>query len=195
MEPRRGGTRVRSRDFQSVRRRGRPCGVGVGRARVTARAVTASVMVAVTASVLVAATITVTVAGCAARPGAAPTLYAQLGERPGLDRLVDRLLREMAADERIARHFRSADIARFREQLTLHLCEVAGGPCRYEGASMLEVHRGMGIREADFNALVEALIRVMEGLRLPTATQNELLAALAPMQPDIVEGRRERRRE
>jgi hemoglobin len=132
-------------------------------------------------------------AGAAGDERAPASLYASLGGSAGIDDLVDRFLRELADDRRIAHHFADTDVARLRRNLSDQLCEISGGPCRYTGDPMADVHRGMGIREGDFNALVEDLIAAMDGAGLGTGVQNQLLARLAPMRGDIVEGRRERR--
>jgi hemoglobin len=125
-------------------------------------------------------------AACAAPQLDRRPLYEQLGGEAGLDALVDRFLRELAADPDAAPQFRGADVKRFRAQLTLHLCQTFDGPCRYEGASLSEVHRGMAISEREFNAVVEDLWRAMEALRIPTPVQNRVLARLAPMREEVV---------
>jgi hemoglobin len=126
---------------------------------------------------------------CQANPLAPPgrTLYHELGELDGIDALVEQFLFNLADDERINRHFADSDIERFREKLVEHFCALAGGPCTYTGDDMRRVHGGMGIGHADFNALVEDLIEAMEARGTPTATQNRLLALLAPMHADIIE--------
>jgi len=125
--------------------------------------------------------------GCATPPQLdRRTLYEQLGGAAGLDALVDRFLRELASDADARPHFAGADIARFRAQLTLHLCQTFDGPCRYEGAPLEEVHRGMAISQRAFNGVVEDLWRAMEALDLPTPVQNRVLARLAPMREQIV---------
>lgn len=113
-------------------------------------------------------------------------LYEQLGGEAGLAALVDRFLRELALDPDAAPHFRGADVKRFRTQLTLHLCQTFDGPCRYEGAALPEVHRGMAITQREFNAVVDDLWRAMEALRIPTPVQNRVLARLAPMREQVV---------
>jgi hemoglobin len=123
------------------------------------------------------------------------SLYGSLGGREGIADLVDRFLRELADDRRIAHHFADTDIARLRRQLEDLLCELSGGPCRYTGDPMTDVHRGLGVSQGDFNALVEDLIAAMDAAGIGTGAQNRLLARLAPMRGDIVEGRRERRRQ
>jgi hemoglobin len=51
---------------------------------------------------------------------------------------------------------------------------------------MLESHRDLEITKADFNALVEVLQLAMDARGLPFATQNRLLALLAPLHRQIV---------
>lgn len=124
--------------------------------------------------------------GCASPQLDRRPLYEQLGGEAGLAALVDRFLRELALDADAAPQFRGVDVKRFRTQLTLHLCQTFDGPCRYEGAGLAEVHRGMQISQREFNAVVEDLVRAMESLRLPTPVQNRVLARLAPMREQVV---------
>lgn len=125
-------------------------------------------------------------AACAAPQLDRRPLYDQLGGEPGLAALVDRFLRELAADRDASPQFRGADVKRFRTQLTLHLCQTFDGPCRYEGAGLAEVHRGMQISQREFNAVVEDLVRAMESLHIATPVQNRVLARLAPLREQII---------
>ena len=84
--------------------------------------------------------------------------------------------------------FADTDIERFRDKLAEQLCEVTDGPCSYSGDSMLEAHRHLGVTTAQFNSLVEDLIRAMEREGVPIAAQNALLQRLARMHSDIVAG-------
>ncbi|MDX1705097.1 group 1 truncated hemoglobin [Pseudidiomarina sp.] len=119
-------------------------------------------------------------------PVKAQQLYQELGGRSGISQLVETFILEIAQDDRIIHYFANADIDRFHEMLTIHLCEVSGGPCKYEGAAMRNVHRGMAISTSEFNALVEDLIAAMEAEEIPVGTQNKLLAILAAMRDDII---------
>ena len=51
---------------------------------------------------------------------------------------------------------------------------------------MTTAHAGMAITVADFNALVEDLVKALDQYQVPTAEKQELLNALAPMQTQIV---------
>lgn len=134
-----------------------------------------------------ALSIVILLGGCATRRAAAPTLYERLGGEPGVSLLVETLLGIVAEDLRIVKRFANADIAKLQTLLEEQICDVADGPCTYSGRDMLETHRGMKIREAEFNALVEDLQLAMTRLSIPNGTQNELLAKLAPMHRDIVD--------
>lgn len=121
--------------------------------------------------------------GCASNKGA--TLYDELGGNAGVTAVVDGFLDEIAGDDRVVAFFDETDIDRFREKLIEQICNVSGGPCEYTGDTMVEVHKGMEISEAHFNAIVEDLIHAMENVGVSTPAQNKLLALLAPMHDDI----------
>ena len=51
---------------------------------------------------------------------------------------------------------------------------------------MKTAHAGMKITDADFNALVEDLVKSLDKFKVPAREKNELLAALGGMKGDIV---------
>ncbi|WP_213999352.1 group 1 truncated hemoglobin [Arsukibacterium sp.] len=114
-----------------------------------------------------------------------PALYQRLGAEQGIEAIVDGLLYEIEHDERIVHHFADSDIGRFRAMLAEQLCDLSGGPCQYSGSTMQESHTGFNITLADYDALVEGLIKVMQRQQISIADQNALLALLAPMYKDI----------
>ena len=116
-------------------------------------------------------------AACASAPSA--SLYAALGEMPGIGRLVDALIVEYRADQRINSLFQDTDFEYFKARLIEDICVKAAGPCEYTGLEPAEAHSGMNISEAEFNWFVEDSRLAMEKIGLPVATQNRLLALLA----------------
>ncbi len=114
------------------------------------------------------------------------SLYDALGKQEGIARLTDAFIEEIQYDKRVLPYFLKSDIVRFREKFIEQLCTISGGPCRYTGDTMVDVHSGMDINEHHFNAIVEDLILAMENISLPTSTQNQLLSLLAPMRSDII---------
>ena len=113
-------------------------------------------------------------------------LFHDLGGRDGIATIVDDATSNFLADPRIKATFDNTNMDRFKTNLTDQLCVVAGGPCVYKGQSMHDAHKGLHLTNADFNALVEDLQAGMDKAGVSFATQNRLLARLAPMNRDVV---------
>jgi len=123
----------------------------------------------------------------AAKTSPHPSLYQRLGGKPAIRAVVDDFVANVAADKRINRFFAKTDIARLKLRLVEQICAGSGGPCTYRGRSMKDAHRGMGVANMDFNALVEDLQLSLKRFNVPKREQGELLALLGPMRKDIVE--------
>ncbi len=116
----------------------------------------------------------------------APLLYDELGGQQGLERIVDNFIMEIARNERVLPFFADSNVERFRDMVTEHFCMIADGPCEYTGDTMIQVHTGMQINEAEFNAVVENLMTAMDDAGVPIGAQNRLLARLAPLRSEII---------
>jgi hemoglobin len=105
--------------------------------------------------------------------------------------VVDDFVANVAADDRIKeahkKHFREGDVEGLKRKLVDQVGEATGGPQTYTGKSMKEAHAGLGITDADFDALVAALVRALDQNGVPPAEKDELLGLLAPMRKDVVE--------
>lgn len=124
--------------------------------------------------------------GCAQRPATDDSLYRELGEKPGITRIVEGMLLNVAGDERIVQFFTRVDIAGLRDKLVDKFCVIAGGPCVYSGDTLEESHKGQNLTPSHFNALVENLQAAMDSEGVPTPTQNRLLARLAALRGQII---------
>lgn len=124
--------------------------------------------------------------GAAAMATAPTGLYQALGEKPGITRLMDDFVNRVVKDPRIGGHFKDVKPAALKESLTDQICQLSGGPCKYEGADMKSAHADMDINKGHFNALVEVLQSAMDAQGIPFAQQNRLLALLAPMHRDVI---------
>lgn len=117
---------------------------------------------------------------------AADPLFADMGGKAGIDRLVDVSVRYYLTDPRIKTIFDESNMDRVRAELKTQFCMVAGGPCTYTGHSMKAAHVGLHLTDANFNALVEDLQDAMKTCGISFAVQNRFLARLAPMEHEIV---------
>lgn len=113
-------------------------------------------------------------------------LFNDLGGLERITKIANDAIDAALADPRILHTFDESDIPTVKEHLAQQICVLAGGPCTYEGKDMATVHKGLHLTNADFNALVEDLQVTMDRNDIPSATQNRLLALLAPMNRDVV---------
>jgi hemoglobin len=123
----------------------------------------------------------------ASKSDAPKSLYDRLGGLPAIGAVVDEFLKNVAGDTRIAHRFALTDLKDLRNKLVDQICQATGGPCTYKGGDMKSVHKGQRVSSADFNALVEDLVKALDTFKVPEREKSELLGALASMQGDIVE--------
>jgi hemoglobin len=114
------------------------------------------------------------------------SLYDRLGGKDAIAPLVDDFVANVAGDKRINTFFANADIPGFKVKLVDQICEATGGPCKYTGKDMKTSHNGMNIKDADFNALVEDLVKSLDKFKVGEKEKGELLGALSKMHDDIV---------
>ena len=127
-----------------------------------------------------------------ARAQGTKSLYDRLGGQAAIVAVVDEFVGNCAADARINKFFAAtaADKNRltvFKNNLVDQVCEASGGPCKYKGKDMKSAHAGLGISNADFDALVEDLTKALTKFKVAPADQKQLLGVLGPMRPQIVE--------
>ncbi len=120
-----------------------------------------------------------------------PTLYDRLGGSAGVTAVVDAFVANVSADTRINKYFQriagdTAATEGFKRKLADQLCQGTGGPCTYSGLDMKSAHQGMNLTDADFDALVENLVKALDSAGVSQRNKDELLAVLAPMRADIV---------
>ena len=141
------------------------------------------------AVIAVASTIALAASATAATKPMAPakSLYERLGGAAALTAVVDDFVANVAADKRINHFFAKTDIPGFKKNLTDQLCAATGGGCTYAGKDMKTAHAGMGVGNADWDALVGDLGKSLNKFKVKKADQKALVALLAPMKKDIVE--------
>lgn len=127
-----------------------------------------------------------TAAPAAAAAPASASLYQRLGGKPAIDAVVEQFVTNVAADGRINKRFANTDIPRLKRLLAEQICAATGGPCTYTGRDMRTAHAGMNITDAEFNALVDDLVKALDKFNVGAKEKQELLGALGGMKKDIV---------
>ena len=119
--------------------------------------------------------------------GAHARLYDRLGGEAGVAAIAGSLIDRVSADPKLGRSFKDSNLNRIKKLLAEQICDLSGGPCRYSGDSMREVHAGHHISEAEFFGMVADLRNVLKERHVSQGATNELLRLLAPMKRDVVE--------
>ncbi|MFM2058482.1 MAG: hypothetical protein RLY71_2867 [Pseudomonadota bacterium] len=114
------------------------------------------------------------------------TLYERLGGKPALEAVVGELWKIAAADQRINARFANTKPEIFAGQLVDFLCQASGGPCQYKGQDMKKAHTGMRLTEAEFNALAEDIVKVLDKFKVPAKEHNEVMTMLGSLKGDII---------
>ena len=123
--------------------------------------------------------------GCATPPVPDQTLYQRLGGRAAIDAVVADSIGNISTDARINRRFVGVG-PQLNKNLADLLCERSGGPCTYTGLDMSAAHEGMKIRDDEFDALVEDMVKSLDKFKVPAREKSELMAILGKMKNAIV---------
>jgi hemoglobin len=121
---------------------------------------------------------------------AADSLYNRLGGRTRLEQIADAFVATAADDDRLRpalrRHFEGDDAEGLKRALVERAGAATGGPER-PGKDVKVALRGVGITNADFDALVADLVKALDKNKVPAKEQDEVKAILGPLRADVVE--------
>jgi hemoglobin len=120
------------------------------------------------------------------------SLYERLGGMPAIQAVVDDFVGRILADDRVNRWFAHAasdpeNAKAYKSKLADFICQGTGGPCKYTGADMFTAHKGRGVTDEAFQAVVSDLVATLEKFKVPETEKAQVLGILAPMKPAIVQ--------
>ena len=145
----------------------------------------------VTGSVLLC--ILIVLSACGTTPSQTKSsLYDRLGGKKAIDMVVSDFVDTVGSDTRIqnkkvGERLAAIDVNNLKRLVSDQVCMASGGPCQYTGRDMNTTHKGLEITEAEWNYVVDDLVKTLNKYKVPDREQQELLALLGPMKGDIVE--------
>lgn len=116
----------------------------------------------------------------------APSLYEEIGGKETLSKVFGLAITRIYNDPEIGHYFKEVPKRHLRMQLVNQVCELIGGPCKYDGMTMEEAHKGHQISDREFNRLVEYVQGAMRDIGLSLQQENRILRKLAPLKKQIV---------
>ena len=133
------------------------------------------------------------ISACATQsPKPQDSLYNRLGGKQAIDMVVNDFIDTVGSDQRIqnpkvGQRLSEINIDRLKQLVSEQVCMAAGGPCQYSGRDMKVTHMGLAITHAEFDYVVDDLVKTLNQYKVPDGEQQELLALLGPMRADIVQ--------
>lgn len=117
------------------------------------------------------------------------SIYDSIGGAGAVRAAVDDFYARVLADPRLAPFFTGTDLNRLKAHQRAFIAAAIGGPEIFEGRDMAAAHAGLGIADADFDAVAGHLADTLAGLGVPEETIGQIGGALAPLRPAIVTAR------
>ncbi len=120
------------------------------------------------------------------------SLYDRLGGvysiATGVDDFIERLLVNdiLNANPAIYKARTHVSKAGLKYRVTTLVCQVTGGPEKYNGRTMKESHKHLHITEAEWEAMAADFKKTLDKFKVPEKEQNELFKIVGSTKPDIV---------
>lgn len=130
-------------------------------------------------------------------PGGKKSLWDRLGGEAAVRKVVDDFTAIAAGDEKVnfTRDGKykptKEDIVALKNSLVALISATTGGPLKYTGKSMAEVHKGMGITNEEFDALGNDLVKALTTNGAAADDIAALLKIIDSTRKDIVEAKGE----
>ena len=118
------------------------------------------------------------------------SIYDSIGGSSAVRAAVDDFYSRVLADMRLAPFFGGTDLERLKAHQRAFIAAAIAGPELFGGRDMVSAHAGLGIGDADFDAVVAHLVGTLTALGVPEDTIGQIGGALAPLRDDIVTTRR-----
>ena len=119
------------------------------------------------------------------------TLYEQLGGAEGIAKIVDDIVAAHLNNPVINARFlpyldKPEKVAEIKKNNCDFLGAGSGGPETYTGRSMLEAHRGMNISEAEYLAVMDDIMGVLEKHVIEESARKDVLAITFGLKGEII---------
>ena len=118
------------------------------------------------------------------------SLYERLGGYDGISPVVDEFADGLFHDPRIQQFFIGMGDdtrAQFKQKNKNLLCNASGGPCKVISRTAKETHHGLGVTANDFDVVAGHLKESMMHHNVGPREQDEVMAIILGLRPDIVD--------
>ncbi len=114
------------------------------------------------------------------------SIYDSIGGAAAVRAAVDDFYDRVLADSELAPSFDGTDLRRLKAHQRSFIAAAIGGPEVFAGRDMASAHAGLGVTDAQFDAVVAHLVDTLTGLGVPQDVIGQIGAALTPLRASIV---------
>lgn len=150
---------------------------------------------------LVLFSLLISLAGCSqpqkeetAVEAAAPegsSLYTRIGGEPVLQTFANEFVKQIALNNKIMTNpvvagALSKNQDNHKKKLAILLCQITGGPCKYEGRSVKVAHASLKITQDEWKEMTRVFIQVLQKMKVPRRERQDLARLVARYKNQIV---------
>jgi methyl-accepting chemotaxis protein len=117
---------------------------------------------------------------------AVETVYETIGGENAVRAAVEGMYVRILGDVVLRPFFAGVDMKRVKEQQVAFFSQALGGPARYKGPGMRELHARLHIEQRHFDRVVQHLVASLKSLHVGDSTIDEIVATVQPLASDIV---------
>lgn len=114
------------------------------------------------------------------------SIYSDIGGRDAVESVVSEFYDRVLADERLAHYFEDQDMTELRAHQVQFVSAVAGGPVEYDGADMRAAHEGMGLGDAEFDAVAEHLDAALRANDVGSENREAILSKVEALRDPVL---------
>jgi hemoglobin len=114
------------------------------------------------------------------------SIYDSIGGAAAVRAAVDDFYDRVLADPGLAPFFAGTDLQRLKAHQRSFIAAAVGGAEIFAGRDMASAHAGLGIADAQFDAVVAHLVGTLTGLGVPQDIIGQIGAVLTPLRASIV---------
>lgn len=122
---------------------------------------------------------------------AGSSLFTRIGGDPVLQSFADQFVRQLALNNKIMSNPRVAGALsknqdEHKKKLATLLCQISGGPCKYEGRTVKEAHASLKVTQDEWKEMTRIFIQVLHGMKVPKRERQDLAKLVARYKNQIV---------
>ena len=120
------------------------------------------------------------------------SLFERLGGEASLQAIVATFSANLVSDKRFAKShakLKGPKLEAYKSALYTQLCEASGGDCKLEGTPVKDVHKGMKLTEAQWEAFTQDFGLALDENKAGESEKTDIQVLLGNLKADVLMGK------